>query len=117
MSSTSLGKALLKRSITWSSYEFLFPSRVAFSTDFQTNGVARPWLVTRYRQIVACLSASNSVQSSATTSSFRTPTTNRTQSSNKRASGMPALLRSRSICLVACFAWIPFAAAKPRPIA
>lgn len=50
-----MSKARLKRSITSSSYEFLLPSRVAFSTDFQINGVARPWLVTRYRQMVCLL--------------------------------------------------------------
>src|ERR1019366_4553496 len=69
------------------------------------------------RHIVACLSPSNSVQSSATTISLRSPTTKRTHESNRRHSCTPVLLRSRSTCLVPCLASLPRTADSPRPIA
>src|ERR1019366_2249825 len=69
------------------------------------------------RHIVACLSPSNSVQSSATTISLRSPTTKRTHESNRRHSCTPVLLRSRSTCLVPCLASLLRTADSPRPIA
>src|SRR3954447_1747724 len=67
--------------------------------------------------IVACLSASKSVQSMATLISVRAPTTWRTQWGRTASRSMPGLDSSRSTCLTACFVFKPLATARPCPIA
>ena len=47
----------------------------------------------------------------------RAATTNRTQGVNQSHTFTPALLNSRSTCLIACFGVTPIASASPRPMA
>ena len=79
--------------------------------------MARPWFVIRYPANFAWSSASNSVQSSATTIPERSPTTNAAHGRNSAYMSKPGLLSIRSGCFTPCFA-LPFVAwAYPRPIA
>src|SRR3989304_899066 len=66
--------------------------------------------------MVDWLSASNSVQSSATTISGRGPTTNGTQEAKRFQTSTPVLEKNRSTCLIACLGLRFFATASARPI-
>src|SRR6478609_2767847 len=66
--------------------------------------------------MVACLSASKSVQSIATTMVSRAPMTNGTQRTRMSSTLIAGLESNRSTCLIACLGFRLRAAARPWPI-